>query len=62
MQRTRQDAVNGLLPDERERLTLERLRTQGRVPASELAVESHLPATRLTELEKVCGTVMVATS
>jgi DeoR/GlpR family transcriptional regulator of sugar metabolism len=39
MQRTRQDAADGLLPDERERLILERLRTQGRVLASELAVE-----------------------
>lgn len=39
MQRTRQEAVDGLLPDERERLILERLRTQGRVLASELAVE-----------------------
>jgi DeoR/GlpR family transcriptional regulator of sugar metabolism len=39
MQRTRQNAVDGLLPDERERLILERLRTRGRVLASELAVE-----------------------
>lgn len=39
MQRTRQDAVDGLLPDERERLILERLRAQGRVLASELAAE-----------------------
>jgi DeoR/GlpR family transcriptional regulator of sugar metabolism len=39
MQRTRQDAVDGLLPEERERLILERLRAQGRVLASELAVE-----------------------
>jgi DeoR/GlpR family transcriptional regulator of sugar metabolism len=39
MQRTRQDAVEGLLPDERERLILERLRAQGRVLASELALE-----------------------
>ncbi|MFM0315653.1 DeoR/GlpR family DNA-binding transcription regulator [Paraburkholderia nemoris] len=39
MQRTRQDAVDGLLPEERERLILERLRTQGRVLASELATE-----------------------
>lgn len=31
--------MDGLLPDERERLILERLRTQGRVLASELAVE-----------------------
>lgn len=37
MQRTRQDASEGLLPDERERLILERLRAQGRVLASELA-------------------------
>jgi DeoR/GlpR family transcriptional regulator of sugar metabolism len=39
MQRTRQEAADGLLPDERERLILERLRAQGRVLASELAVE-----------------------
>jgi DeoR/GlpR family transcriptional regulator of sugar metabolism len=39
MQRTRQDALDGLLPDERERLILERLRAQGRVLAAELAVE-----------------------
>jgi DeoR/GlpR family transcriptional regulator of sugar metabolism len=39
MQRTRQEAIDGLLPDERERLILERLRAQGRVLASELAVE-----------------------
>lgn len=39
MQRTRQDAVDGLLPEERERLILERLRAQGRVLASELAAE-----------------------
>jgi DeoR/GlpR family transcriptional regulator of sugar metabolism len=39
VQRTRQEAVDGLLPDERERLILERLRTQGRVLASELAAE-----------------------
>jgi DeoR/GlpR family transcriptional regulator of sugar metabolism len=31
--------MNGLLPDERERLILERLRSQGRVLASELATE-----------------------
>jgi len=31
--------MEGLLPDERERLILERLRTRGRVLASELAVE-----------------------
>lgn len=37
MQRTRQDAADGLLPDERERLILERLRKHGRVLASELA-------------------------
>ncbi len=39
MQRTRQDAVDGLLPEERERLILERLRAHGRVLASELAAE-----------------------
>src|ERR1700739_658359 len=39
MQRTRQDAVDGLLPEERERLILERLRALGRVLASELATE-----------------------
>jgi DeoR/GlpR family transcriptional regulator of sugar metabolism len=41
MQRTRQDAVDGLLPDERERLILDRLRQHGRVLASELAAELH---------------------
>jgi DeoR/GlpR family transcriptional regulator of sugar metabolism len=39
MQRTRQEAMDGLLPDERERLILERLRAEGRVLASELAAE-----------------------
>ncbi len=39
MQRTRQDAMDGLLPEERERIILERLRTRGRVLASELALE-----------------------
>ncbi len=39
MQRTRQDAQEGLLPEERERVILDRLRTQGRVLASELAAE-----------------------
>ena len=39
MQRTRQDAMDGLLPDQRERLILDRLRAQGRVLASELAAE-----------------------
>ncbi|HZZ09942.1 MAG TPA: DeoR/GlpR family DNA-binding transcription regulator [Paraburkholderia sp.] len=39
MQRTRQEAVDGLLPDEREKLILERLRAQGRVLASELATQ-----------------------
>jgi DeoR/GlpR family transcriptional regulator of sugar metabolism len=39
MQRSRQDAMDGLLPDEREQLILERLRTQGRVLASEIAAE-----------------------
>jgi DeoR/GlpR family transcriptional regulator of sugar metabolism len=39
MQRTRQDAKDGLLPGERERIILERLRTRGRVLAGELAVE-----------------------
>jgi len=39
MQRTRQDAVDGLLPGEREQLILDRLRAQGRVLASELAAE-----------------------
>jgi DeoR/GlpR family transcriptional regulator of sugar metabolism len=39
MQRTRQDAMDGLLPDEREQFILERLRTQGRVLASEIAAE-----------------------
>jgi DeoR/GlpR family transcriptional regulator of sugar metabolism len=39
MQRTRRDAVDGLLPDERAKLILERLRTHGRVLAAELALE-----------------------
>ncbi|CAG4915535.1 DeoR/GlpR family DNA-binding transcription regulator [Paraburkholderia gardini] len=39
MQRTRQDAIEGLLPDERERLILARLQAQGRVLAAELAAE-----------------------
>jgi DeoR/GlpR family transcriptional regulator of sugar metabolism len=39
MQRTRQDAADGLMPEERERLILERLRAQGRVLASELAAD-----------------------
>jgi DeoR/GlpR family transcriptional regulator of sugar metabolism len=41
MQRTRQDALDGLLPDERERLILDRLRAHGRVLASDLAAELH---------------------
>jgi DeoR/GlpR family transcriptional regulator of sugar metabolism len=44
MQRTRQDAMDGLLPDEREQLILERLRTQGRVLASEIAAELNTSA------------------
>ncbi|HEY2022160.1 DeoR/GlpR family DNA-binding transcription regulator [Paraburkholderia sp.] len=39
MQRTRQEAINGLLPEQREALILERLRTHGRVLAAELAAE-----------------------
>jgi DeoR/GlpR family transcriptional regulator of sugar metabolism len=39
MQRTRQDAIEGLLPDERERLILARLHAEGRVLASELATQ-----------------------
>lgn len=39
MQRTRQDAMEGLMPDERERLILERLRSDGRVLAAALAEE-----------------------
>jgi DeoR/GlpR family transcriptional regulator of sugar metabolism len=39
MQRTRREAVDGLLPDERARLILARLRTHGRVLAAELALE-----------------------
>jgi len=39
MQRTRRDAVDGLLPDERAKLILDRLRTHGRVLAAELALE-----------------------
>jgi len=39
MQRTREEAINGLLPEQREALILERLRTHGRVLAAELAAE-----------------------
>lgn len=39
MQRTRQEAVEGLLPEEREKLILEQLRAQGRVLASALATQ-----------------------
>ncbi|OLL32389.1 DeoR family transcriptional regulator [Burkholderia sp. SRS-W-2-2016] len=39
MQRTLQEAINGLLPEQREALILERLRTHGRVLAAELAAE-----------------------
>jgi DeoR/GlpR family transcriptional regulator of sugar metabolism len=39
MQRTRQDATENLLPDERARLILERLRSHGRVLAADLAAE-----------------------
>jgi DeoR/GlpR family transcriptional regulator of sugar metabolism len=39
MQRTRRDATDGLLPDERAKLILDRLRTHGRVLAAELALE-----------------------
>lgn len=39
MQRTRRDAVDGLLPDERAKLILDRLRVHGRVLAAELALE-----------------------
>ena len=39
MQRTRQEAIEGLLPDERERLILEKLRAEGRVLATELATQ-----------------------
>src|SRR5579862_4443319 len=39
MQRTRQEAIDGLLPEQREQLILERLRTHGRVLASALAAE-----------------------
>lgn len=39
MQRTRQEAMEGLLPEQRELLILERLRAQGRVLASSLAAE-----------------------
>ena len=39
MQRTRQEASEGLLPDEREHLILEKLRAEGRVLAAELAAQ-----------------------
>jgi DeoR/GlpR family transcriptional regulator of sugar metabolism len=39
MQRTREEAINGLLPEQREQVILERLRTHGRVLAAELAAE-----------------------
>jgi DeoR/GlpR family transcriptional regulator of sugar metabolism len=39
MQRTRRDATDSLLPDERAKLILERLRSQGRVLAADLAAE-----------------------
>lgn len=39
MQRTRQDATENLLPDERAKLILERLRSRGRVLAADLAEE-----------------------
>lgn len=39
MQRTRQEASQGLLPEQREQLILERLRTHGRVLAAALAAE-----------------------
>lgn len=39
MQRTRQEAADGLLPSERERLILQRLQASGRVLAAELAAE-----------------------
>jgi DeoR/GlpR family transcriptional regulator of sugar metabolism len=39
MQRTRRDATDTLLPDERAKLILDRLRSRGRVLASDLAAE-----------------------
>ncbi|SDR35541.1 transcriptional regulator, DeoR family [Paraburkholderia fungorum] len=39
MQRTRQEAESGLLPEQREQLILERLRANGRVLAAALAAE-----------------------
>src|ERR1700761_1419934 len=39
MQRTRQEAIEGLLPEQREHLILERLRANGRVLAAALAAE-----------------------
>jgi len=39
MQRTREEAINGLLPEQREALILQRLRTHGRVLAAGLAAE-----------------------
>ena len=39
MQRTRREATKGLLPDERQRVILEKLRANGRVLAADLALE-----------------------
>jgi DeoR/GlpR family transcriptional regulator of sugar metabolism len=39
MQRTRTEALQGLMPDERERLILDRLQSEGRVLAAQLAAE-----------------------
>lgn len=39
MQRTRREATEGLLPDERQRLILEKLHANGRVLAADLALE-----------------------
>ena len=41
MQRTRQEAIDGLLPEQREQVILERLRAHGRVLAATLAAELH---------------------
>ena len=42
MQRTRREATEGLLPDERQRVILEKLRANGRVLAADLALEFNI--------------------
>jgi DeoR/GlpR family transcriptional regulator of sugar metabolism len=55
MQRTRDEALSGLLPDERAKRILEKLRASGRVLAAELATEfgisEHTVRRHLHELE-----------